>query len=117
MKRKAPHLAGQMAFDFSGMPVRPPPGMSRLDPTKPRKPYPTAAALAMARAFQRIGEERGDPDMVEEGKLLEQHAMEAIKRGSPVPPDDLVDPPRPALVPARQGDLFDPPQPDLFDRL
>jgi hypothetical protein len=33
-----------------------------------------------------------------------------------VVPDDLIDPPRPALAPGRQLDLFDH-TPDLFDRL
>jgi hypothetical protein len=75
-----------------------------------------AAALAMGRAMQQMGQASGDQNMIETGRRREQQALEAIRRGLSVLPDDLVDPPRLALVPGRQLDLFDH-TPDLFDRL
>jgi hypothetical protein len=80
-----------------------------------RRPYPSAAALAMGRAMQLAGQERGDQEMVAMGKRREQQALEAIRRGLSVLPDDVIDRPIPPR-PARQLDLFDD-QPDLFDKL
>jgi hypothetical protein len=59
--------------------------MPRERPSK--QGYPSAVALAVARALQKTGREYNDEQMLTRGQNLEERALDAIKRGkSELPP-------------------------------